>query len=223
MQDDRNLDTSQDDIMASFREERLEQRRKKPAILIGVSIGVVLAVAIGGLTYGRYVSVYYDADSGNLPVIRADSSVDGMRPATPGGMEVPNRDKLVYERLRQSNTEVPVERLLPVSEKPHVPAVKKEEKKEEKKVPQSKAEEDPIAVLAAGIIEQKQSSALIYEEDGTPVEEMELWKTLSATYDEGGTLVTDEELAESAPLSYGAVRVTTAGGSAAYPVQYSMH
>ena len=172
MQDDQNLDTSQDDIMASFREERLEQRRKKPAILIGVSIGVVLAVAIGGLTYGRYVSVYYDADSGNLPVIRADSSVDGMKPATPGGMEVPNRDKLVYERLRQSNTEVPVERLLPISEKPHVPAVEKEEKKEDRKVAQPDAEEDPIAVLAAGIIEQKQSSALIYEEDGTPVEVM---------------------------------------------------
>ena len=64
---------------------------------------------------------------------------------------------------------------------------------------------------------------LLVGEDGAPVEDMELWKTLSATYDEGGTLVTDEELDESAPLSYGAVRVTTSGGSAAYPVQYSAH
>ena len=175
MQDDQNLtaDTSRDDIMASFREERLEQRKKKPAILIGVSIGVVLAVAIGGLTYGRYVSVYYDADSGDLPVIRADSSVDGMKPATPGGMEVPNRDKLVYERLRQSNTELPVERLLPSAEKPRSPAVKEEKKEAKKPLPpktESKTEDDPIAALAAGIIEQKQSSALIYEDDGTPVE-----------------------------------------------------
>lgn len=182
MQDDQNLDmdTSQDDILASFREERLEQRKKKPAILIGVSIGVVLAVAIGGLTFGRYVSVYYDADSGALPVIRADSSIDGMKPAAPGGMEVPNRDKLVYERLRRNNTEVPVERLLPSVEKPHSPVVK-EEKKEPpkqaeapKKQEQPKKEEDPIAALAAGIIRQdrQQSSALIYEDDGTPVEVM---------------------------------------------------
>ena len=168
MQDDQDLDTSQDDILASFREERLEQRRKKPAILIGISIGIVLAAGIGWLTFGRYVSVYYGADSGNLPVIRAASLVDGMKPETPGGMEVPNRDKLVYERLRQSNTELPVERLLPSAEKPKKPL-----EKEEKTVLPEK-QEDQIAALTAEIIqeEQKQSSALIYEDDGTPVEVM---------------------------------------------------
>lgn len=170
MQNDLDIETSEEDILASFREERMEQRKKKPAILIGVLIGVVLAVAIGALTFGRYVSVYYGADSGNLPVIHADTSADGMKPATPGGMEVPNRDKLVYERLRQSNTELPVERLLPSSEKPHAPAVPEEKKAE----PETKPENDPIADLAADIIrqEQQQSSALIYEEDGTPVEVM---------------------------------------------------
>ena len=115
-------DTSQEDILSSFREERMEQRKKRPAILIGVSIGVLIAAGVGCLTFGKYVSVYYGADSGDLPVIRADRSMDGMKPDTPGGMEVPNRDKLVYERLRQSNTELPVERLLPPAEKPVSPA-----------------------------------------------------------------------------------------------------
>lgn len=166
---DQDLDTSQDDILASFREERLEQRRKKPAILIGVSIGIVLAVGIGWLTFGRYVSVYYGADSNDLPVIRADSAADGMKPETPGGMEVPNRDKLVYERLRQSNTELPVERLLPSAEKPKEPLMAKKEN-----ITSPKESEDQIAALTAEIIqeEQKQSSALIYEDDGTPVEVM---------------------------------------------------
>lgn len=164
---DRDMDTSQEDILASFREERLEQRKKKPAILIGVSIGIFLAVAIGWMTFGRYVSVYYGVDSEELPVVRADSSVDGMRPETPGGMEVPNRDKLVYERLRQNNTELPVEKLLPSVEKPKKPEVKETAEAVQKN------DQDAIALLAANIIQQEElSSAMIYEEDGTPVEVM---------------------------------------------------
>ncbi|MBO4519779.1 MAG: SPOR domain-containing protein [Alphaproteobacteria bacterium] len=160
---DQDMDTSQEDILASFREERLEQRRKKPAILIGVSIGIVIAVVVGWITFGKYVSVYYGADRAELPVIRADSSADGMKPATPGGMEVPNRDKLVYERLRQNKSELPVERLLPSAEKPLKPEPSEKEEPKQK---------DEIGALTANIIqeEQKQASALLYEEDGTPVE-----------------------------------------------------
>ncbi len=163
MEQPQDTDISQEDILSSFREERLEQRRKRPAILIGVSIGVVLAIGVGWLTFGKYVSVYYGADSGELPVIRADSSVDGMKPETPGGMEVPNRDKLVYERLRQSDSELPVERLLPAVEKP----VKPQETNVEKR-------EDPIGELAANIIAEEivPAAAVVYEEDGTPVEVM---------------------------------------------------
>ena len=159
-----DTDTSQEDILSSFREERLEQRKKKPAILIGVSIGIVVAVSVGWLTFGKYVSVYYGADNGELPVIRADSSADGMKPETPGGMEVPNRDKLVYERLRQSNAELPVERLLP-AENPVRPSVQPDDEKRQA---------DPIGDLAADIIAQDTmpAAAVIYEEDGTPVEVM---------------------------------------------------
>ena len=154
-------DTLQEDILSSFREERMEQRKKRPAILIGVSIGVLIAAGVGCLTFGKYVSVYYGADSGDLPVIRADRSMDGMKPDTPGGMEVPNRDKLVYERLRQSNTELPVERLLPPAEKPVSPA--------------QEQEPDAIAALVTDLAAQETpapATAVVYEEDGTPVEVM---------------------------------------------------
>ena len=81
-----------------------------------------------------------------------------------------------------------------------------------------------VVEVSGSNLETATAIDLLVGEDGTPVEDMELWKTLDATYDvEGGTLVTDEELDESAPLNYGAVRVTTAGGSASYPVQYSAH
>lgn len=88
-----------------------------------------------------------------------------MKPETPGGMEVPNRDKLVYERLRQSNAELPVERLLPAAEKPVRPSVQPDDEKRQA---------DPIGDLAADIIAQDTmpAAAVIYEEDGTPVEVM---------------------------------------------------
>lgn len=154
---------SQEDSLSSFREERLEQRRKRPAILIGVSIGVIIAVAVGWVTFGKYVSVYYGADTGELPVIRADRSADGMMPETPGGMNVPDRDKMVYERLRQSSTDLPVERLLPQPEQPQVP---------EQPVPAENESGDPIGELAGRMIAEETASAVIYEDDGTPVEVM---------------------------------------------------
>lgn len=155
-------DTLQEDILSSFREERMERRKKRPAILIGVSIGVLIAVGVGCLTFGKYVSLYYGADSGDLPVIRADRSSDGMKPDAPGGMEVPNRDKLVYERLRQSNTELPVERLLPVAEKPVSPAPAPETAV----VVAAPAAEPAVREVPAP------ATAVVYEEDGTPVEVM---------------------------------------------------
>ena len=65
---------------------------------------------------------------------------------------------------------------------------------------------------------------LLVGEDGAPVEDMELWQSLTATYDaEGEVLATNGVIEDSAPQSFGMVRVTTTGGTATYPVQYSVH
>lgn len=145
-----------DDAFSSFREERLEQRRKRPAILIGVGIGVVVAVAIGGLTFGKYVSLSGTAN-GELPIIRADTAPDGMPPKFAGGLDVPNRDKMVYERLRQNSGELPVERLLAPTEKPVAPA--------------QPFPEDAIAALVEKVeAEHEPAAAIVKDEDGQAVE-----------------------------------------------------
>lgn len=154
-----------EESFSSFREERLERRRKRPAILIGIFTGIFIALAVGWLTLGKYVSIYYGADSEELPLIKADSSVDGIRPTSPGGMNVPDQDKMVYERLRQGNsTDLPVERLLPPPEKPKKPIVA------EAVVDGN----DAIGDLAGQILAEEQvtstATAVIYEQDGTPVE-----------------------------------------------------
>jgi len=56
-----------------------------------------------------------------VPLIRAEAAPIKVRPESPGGMEIPDRDKLVYGRLSTSSGPPPVERLLPEPEQPMPP------------------------------------------------------------------------------------------------------
>lgn len=56
-----------------------------------------------------------------IPVIRAEETPIKRRPEDPGGMAIPDRDKLVYERLKGTETPPKVERLLPGPEEPQTP------------------------------------------------------------------------------------------------------
>jgi len=56
------------------------------------------------------------------PLIKAEQQPMKVAPETPGGMQVPNRDMLVYERMHGSpGAPPPVERLLPEPEQPMTP------------------------------------------------------------------------------------------------------
>ena len=70
----------------------------------------------GDILHGRMMS-----RSANVPLISAPVGPVKLRPDKPGGMQVPNRDKLVYGRIRSGNAASEmelVERLLPQSENP---------------------------------------------------------------------------------------------------------
>lgn len=95
----------------------------------------------------------------------------------------------------------------------------------------SQGEEDGVIDAPGGAIdvtgtnlESATSISLYYGDDGAPLENMTHWMDLPATYDtESGILSTAEGPDEDAPDFYGRVKVTTAGGSADYPVRYSGH
>ncbi len=55
------------------------------------------------------------------PIVRADPSPHKIKPAQPGGMDVPNRDKQVYGRLDPDRAKPRTERLLPPPETPKPP------------------------------------------------------------------------------------------------------
>lgn len=111
--------TYDEETYAVRHERRSERLRKRKAVWTGVCAGVVIAGVVSYMTFGRYVSLYSSAN-GDLPLIKAETGAFGMRPETPGGMDVPNQDKLIYERLRE-NDDVRVEKLLPAPEKPYFP------------------------------------------------------------------------------------------------------
>ncbi|MEK7245999.1 MAG: hypothetical protein AAB223_08265, partial [Pseudomonadota bacterium] len=85
---------------------------------------VLAVVLVGGgawawLVHGkRMTSLFAGGGGDGVPVVRADPTPFKARPRDPGGMEIPDRDKLVYERLPGGGAEERVERLLPPAEAP---------------------------------------------------------------------------------------------------------
>ncbi|MEE9251172.1 MAG: SPOR domain-containing protein [Alphaproteobacteria bacterium] len=111
----------------------------------------VIAVALGGFSGIVWYAYTKGKESGGeavVPLIKAENKPVKVRPEKPGGMEVPNQDKLVYSRLSPGEPPPPVERLLPPpeapvakTEKPPKPPVTKAEKPPEP--PVAKAETSP--------------------------------------------------------------------------------
>ncbi len=92
------------------------------AIGIGVLIGVLIAVLVSALFWGQ------EDDTEETPtVITGNDEPYKERPAEPGGMKIPDQDKMVYERLRSDDMDTNVERLFPEAETPVEPVIVKKE------------------------------------------------------------------------------------------------
>ena len=88
------------------------------SVLVRLSfIAASLVVVAAAIFYGFHQSAGV-TDEASLPLIKADTTPLKSRPAQPGGMEVPNQDKLVFDRLDPGSAPPMVERLLPPPEVP---------------------------------------------------------------------------------------------------------
>src|SRR5262249_46806983 len=87
------------------------------AVRVGGVVEVVLTgVVAGGLWFAYQQGLRHGGamtGAADVPLIRADERPTKIKPEKPGGMEVPDRDKLIYTQKRGS-----VEHLLPPPEKP---------------------------------------------------------------------------------------------------------
>jgi hypothetical protein len=83
---------------------------------------LVMALFAGGLWFAYHLGNRHSAaagagaaDSGGVPLIRADRQPDKIKPAQPGGMKIPDQNVSIYDETPGS---APVEKLLPPPEKP---------------------------------------------------------------------------------------------------------
>ena len=96
--------------------------RAPPARRRGLKIAAaaVAVAVIAGLAGYAYVETTRPR-GGEVPLIKAEPGPAKKRPEEPGGMTIPNQDKLVYEAMSDEAGEAKVERLLPPPEEPLPP------------------------------------------------------------------------------------------------------
>ena len=108
-----------------FDDEYYDRRggAKRGGSAVGLVIGVVVGAAIAGS--GAWY-VFREPTSGGAgsaapEIVKAETTPYKVKPENPGGMQVDNTDKLVYERVSKSDAPRPVENLLPPPEQPKAP------------------------------------------------------------------------------------------------------
>ena len=100
-----------------FADPRDGEPQPRPRRVLATALAVLVMGVFGGGLWFAYVQgtrhAPGDIAGASIPLIRADDRPTKVKPERPGGMEIPDRDKLIY-----SPTRPVVERLLPPPEKP---------------------------------------------------------------------------------------------------------
>ena len=96
-----------------FESVKLARPKRSGWKLFSLLVLIAGGVGAGWLYYGDQL-MHHVGDQ--LPVIRAAEGPVKVRPKTPGGMEIPDRDKLVYGRMNGGVEDPRIERLLPLPE-----------------------------------------------------------------------------------------------------------
>lgn len=87
-----------------------------PKVAVAI-VAIAVIAGVGGYVYERF-SPRTLVTSQEVPLIRADDSPTKIRPEEPGGMAIPDQDKLVYQALGEQGGEGTYERILPPPEEP---------------------------------------------------------------------------------------------------------
>jgi cell division septation protein DedD len=94
-----------------------EPLQPRPRRMFATALVLLVMALFGGGLWFAYVQGTRHAGGagagGEVPLIRADERPTKVKPERPGGMEIPDRDKLIYNPTRPV-----VEHLLPPAEKP---------------------------------------------------------------------------------------------------------
>ena len=105
--------------IASMEERRTEMARSRNNFL-GTLAGIVLAGVVGWFV----LAPQYEQTNKEIPVIQRPQTAVKIKPENPGGMDIPNQDKDVYNIVEKKDVDnTVVENLLPAPEKPKLPDI----------------------------------------------------------------------------------------------------
>jgi hypothetical protein len=106
-----------DDVFSEY-----HARRKSSGRGYGLIVGIVIGLAaIGGIGWYMWDSGLLTMTGGVPQLVKADPEPYKVKPENPGGMQVDNQDKLVYDRVAKGEAPPRVENLLPAPEEPKAP------------------------------------------------------------------------------------------------------
>ncbi len=130
------------DEVFNDREDRVSRQGGLSAsLMVGVALGAVLVAGVGW--YAFKAPSGGELVEGQTQTIKAEATPYKMKPDNPGGMQVENQDKLVYDRVAKGAAPKREENLLPPPEEPKEPPKMppKEVAKAPDKLPEVKAPE----------------------------------------------------------------------------------
>ncbi|MEQ8736566.1 MAG: SPOR domain-containing protein [Rhodospirillaceae bacterium] len=129
---------------------------------IGLVVGVVVGAIIAGAAAWTVFGPGANQDTARTPLIVANPEPYKARPEDPGGMQVENQDKLVYERVGGATPPAGAENILPPPEAPKAPAPEP--------VPESAPDTAPESVTAPIAVPTPSAAAPIAEPATVPAE-----------------------------------------------------
>lgn len=99
-------------------EEKSISSMKLHMIALSIFIGILIVVLSGFFFWGED-----NNDTDEIITITATPKPVKVKPEKPGGMQIPDQDKLVYNRIRANEVPTKIERLFPEPEKPVLPEI----------------------------------------------------------------------------------------------------
>lgn len=120
-----------DDYLNEFKQKvanqkiaALEERRSELAHSRNNFFGTLAGITLAGIVGWFVLAPQYAESDKEIPVIRRPQSAVKIKPEDPKGMQIPNRDKDVYNIVEKKEVDnTVVENLLPAPEKPKLPDI----------------------------------------------------------------------------------------------------
>ncbi|HLI11463.1 MAG TPA: SPOR domain-containing protein [Alphaproteobacteria bacterium] len=109
---------SRDPLQAIYDDERRRPLRRR---MFAAAAAVLVLGAFAAIVYYAYHEGVRAGSGGVAPLIKAETQPYKVKPENPGGMEVPNKDKLIYNEIAPNGKSIDqggAEHLLPPPETP---------------------------------------------------------------------------------------------------------